>query len=152
MSNEKHSKSDSLLSSAGRANPFTVPNDYFEHLPAEINKRIHARKPKLDRFPFKLTVVVSSIVVCTIAVIIVVYSLKNHNTMTEEEEFLLSDKEIELIISNPELFNIRKETIIEQYISMNIENDEDDEQIILPEEEISRYLEENLNIYIIDEL
>lgn len=150
MSNEEHTENDSPLSSAGKSNPFTVPKDYFEYLPAEINERIHSRKSGMHSSLLKPAVAISSLALCVIVAAVVVYFLKGN--VVVEEEFLLSENEIEFIISNPGLFNLDEKNITEQYISMNIEEDEYDEQTALPEEEVTRYLEENLNTYNINEL
>ncbi len=128
-----------------KENNFSVPKDYFEYLPVEIMERVQMGSKREKVSIFKLSFAIPSLAVLCGIIILLIFFLKN--------EIILSENEIELIINNPELYNMDEYKITEEYLSMNISDESLTNNETISEEEIKSYLEDNTDVTtIINEL
>lgn len=129
-------------------NNFSVPKDYFDYLPVEIMDKIHMEsKQKTYFYFFKPSITIPSLAVLSAVIIFLVFFF---NKDIPSNELVLSETEVRQIINNHELYNIDETSITEQYLSLNISNDN---EMNISDEEIKSYLEENTDVTnIINEL
>ena len=124
-----------------KENPFNVPKDYFDYLPAEITERVHSKREEKKGFSFNLSIAVPSAAVVFGIVILIMFLFKD--TVDPMEEIVLSENEVQDIIDNPESYNIDETAVTEQYLSMNLEDESIADTEDISEDEINSYLEQN---------
>ena len=132
-----------------KQNNFSVPKDYFDHLPNEIMSRIQIES-KEKFFLLKPSFIIPSLAILSGIIILIVFFLKKDVTT---DEIMLSDNEVEQIIDNPELYNIDDAAITEEYLSSNISDELLNTDAMVSDEDIKSYLEDNTDVNnIINEL
>lgn len=126
-----------------KKNSFKVPENYFEYLPSEITDRIHTgTKTEKKIFFLNPSYLIPSLAVVLAAVLFIVFF--SHRT-TSSNDTLLSEKEVQQVLDNAELYNIDENVITDSYLSSNISDDSLNTATSFSDEEIKSYLEEDAN-------
>lgn len=131
------------------ANPFQVPDGYFDKLPHIITDRLHAKRQDSEVFKLKPAISYFSLLTLAIAAFLCL-SLPMNNTSANVSSFSLNEADVRYILNHTELFGLDDFSVTEEYISLI---DPSTDAFSLPEEQIKEYLEENTSIHsIINEL
>lgn len=148
--NTEHKEDGYLFSSINKENNFSVPHNYFDYLPEEIMDKIQLQSKRKKYFSLlKPSIAIPSLAGLSAVIIFLVFFNKDIPT----KETALSETEIQLIIENPELYNIDESAITEEYLSSNISVESVNNGTSVSDEEIQSYLEEYTDVTnIINEL
>ncbi len=131
-------KSDNL----NKENNFSVPKDYFDHLPTQVTERIHSEKNKKETiFILKPSFLIPSLAV-VVAVILLIFLFPKNNS----QEIILSDNEVQQIIDNADLYNIDENSIADKYISENIPDETSGMANAISDDDAKKFLEENPDV------
>lgn len=124
-------------------NGFSAPEAYFDCLPSEIMDKIHSNKIRKSKlFELKPAFAIGSLVI--IAGIITLFLFTKKDTDFFETE--LTENELKYVVENAELYNIHEDDIIEKYLSSNVEYEFTDEELVISDDEIKLFLEENADV------
>jgi len=145
--NNINEEAGNILSGINKENFFSTPKDYFDYLPQEISEKIHSSSRKKPSFVLKPSVALASFTTLCAAVFFLLYY--SQTSIISPQELSLSDNDIQLIIENPEKYNINETIITDQYLSLNIQDDENANQLTeinVSDDEIKNYIEDNTDI------
>lgn len=143
MSSDKNKQvADPLLPLGPGQNSFKVPNNYFDHLPADIMNTIHSSAKQQAGFTLRPSLSFIALGILTCLVFMLIYFSQKETPLPVQ--FALTDTELQHVVDNPPLYNIDDNSITEEYLLICCEEpaalDED-----ASEEEIQTYLEENIH-------
>lgn len=147
---ETHNNIDShneekFLSSIRKQNNFSVPQNYFDYLPDEITGKIRIKSDQKEIF-FLLNPIITIPSLAVLSCIIALFIFSHPKKVVSADEMILSENEIQQVVSDPELYNIDDESIYEQYLASNISDESTIEATTISDEEIKVYLEENNDV------
>ncbi|MBI4931726.1 MAG: hypothetical protein HY841_13230 [Bacteroidetes bacterium] len=124
-----------------KENNFKVPENYFDYLPQEIMERIHSTEVK-QVFSLNPALSFASLAILSAMAFLLIYF--SQNPPSSQNEYVLTQNDIQYIIDNSSLYNIDDNSITEEYLSTNsataLTIDEN-----VSEDEIKTFLEENIN-------
>ena len=140
MENNKNIKENNSLPPLGQGQHFSVPTDYFDHLPEQIMNRIQGTEQKKQFFLLRPSFAIPSFAVLAGVIILLVFINKNN---ISANDMLLSDNDTQHIIDNPELYNIDDAVITDQYLASNISDESINDEAAASADEIKSYMEEN---------
>jgi hypothetical protein len=123
-------------------NPFSTPANYFDDLPVNIMDRVQAgSKERKAFFSIKPALAIPSLAILAGAVVFLVFLFNKNNVSANE--ILLSENEVQHIVSDPESYYIDDASITEEYINDDSSDELLNEESALPEDQVKNYLEEN---------